>query len=65
MLNAALAEIAACGINGMVNAVLFVVVDADEGSGFGDDGWWYVGWSSNGTAIIANSVFPRECRWNP
>ena len=38
MLYAALAEVAACGINGMINAVLLVIVDADEGDGFSDDG---------------------------
>ena len=31
------------GINSMVNAVLFVVVDADKGGGLGDDGRQYVG----------------------
>ncbi len=65
MLDTSLAEFAACGINSMVNAVLFVVVDADEGGGFGDDGWWCVGWSAHGTDNIANSDLPRECRWNP
>ena len=38
MLDAAFAKVAACGINRVPDAVLFVVVDADEGGGFGDDG---------------------------
>jgi hypothetical protein len=38
MLNAAFAEVAASGINRVPDTVLFVVVDADEGGGFGDDG---------------------------
>lgn len=37
------AQIAACGIDGVPDAVTLVVVDADEGGGFGDDGWWSVG----------------------
>jgi hypothetical protein len=43
MLTAALAEISACGINGMVNTVLLAVVDADESGGFGEDCRWWVG----------------------
>jgi hypothetical protein len=49
----------------VINAVLFVVVDTDEGGGFGDDGRRCMGWSAQGIAIIANSDLPRECRWNP
>lgn len=48
------AEIAACGINRVPDAVLFVVVDADEGGGFGDDGWWSMGCGSHGTDTIPN-----------
>jgi hypothetical protein len=65
MLDAALAEVAGCGVNRVINAVLFVVVDTDEGGGFGDDGRRCMGWSAQGIAIIANSDLPRECRWNP
>jgi hypothetical protein len=43
MLNTAFAEVAACGSNSVPDAVLFVVVDADEGGSFGDDGWRSVG----------------------
>jgi hypothetical protein len=65
MLDTAFAQVAACGIDRVPDAVLFVVVDADEGGGFGDDECWCVGWSAHGIATIANSLFPRECRWNP
>ena len=60
MLDASLAEVAACGIDGLVNAVLFVVIDADEGGGFGDDGRWCMGWSAHGTATVANLLSPRK-----
>jgi hypothetical protein len=40
MLNTAFAEIAGSGIDRVPDAVLFVAVDADEGGGFGDYGWW-------------------------
>jgi len=43
MLDAAFAKVEACGINRVLDAVLFVVVDADEGGGFGDDGRRSVG----------------------
>ena len=43
MLDAAFAEVAACGVNRMPDAVFFVVVDADEGGGLGDDGRLGVG----------------------
>lgn len=43
MLDAAFAEVAACCVNGMPDAVFFVIVDADEGGGFGEDDGWRFG----------------------
>lgn len=65
MLDASFAEVAACVIDSVPDAVLSVAVDADEGGGFGDDGGWCVGWSAHGTAILANSLSSTEWRWNP
>jgi hypothetical protein len=65
MLNAAFAEVAVCGVNRVINAVLFVVIDADESGDFSDDGWRCMGWGAHGTAILANSDLPRKCSWNP
>jgi hypothetical protein len=42
-----------------------VVVDADEGGGFGEDGRWCGGSCAHGTLTITNSLSPRECRWTP
>lgn len=46
----------------MPDGVLLVVTDAEEGGGFGDDGWRRVGCCVHGTATVAISLFPEECR---
>lgn len=38
MFDASFAQITACGIDGVIDAVFFVVVDADEAGSFGEDG---------------------------
>lgn len=38
MLDAAFAQVTASSVDGMPDTVLLVVVDANEGGGFGDDG---------------------------
>ena len=38
---------------------IFVVVDADEGGGFGDDGRWCVGWCFHSATTIQNRVLLR------
>jgi hypothetical protein len=34
-----------------------VIVDTNEGGGFGEDGRWCVGWNAHGTHIIPNSIY--------
>ena len=40
MLNTALAEVSACRIDGVIDAVFFMEIDPDKGRGLSDnDGW--------------------------
>ena len=52
------AEVFARRVDGVPDAVFFVVVDTDEGGSFGNDGCSGVGWSAHSTDTIANSLSP-------
>jgi hypothetical protein len=52
--------LSACGVNGMINAVLFVIVDTNEGGGFGEDERWCGRWSAHSTHIITNSIYKEN-----